>query len=234
MGQARGDQHAALVLRAVLLVSALATLLLYSLSHRSVTTDQFVVVRYLLPVYVALPVFVGCLWAYASPLWGLIRVRWHSSRRQGTGWRARQLVASAAAALFLCLLALFFLLGAVETITTAASGTYALPQSPKDARLIQELDGLGVSRYYADYWTCYTLVFESGERLHCSTLGRMERYPPYAALLVATLHPAYVLYAESSQDRHFVSYVASQGHPHDGYIRVLFAGYAIYYVPGGQ
>jgi hypothetical protein len=234
VGQAPEAQHAALWLRAVLLVSAVATLLLYSLSHRTVTTDQFVVVRYLLPAYVALPVLVGCLWEYAAPLWGLIRVWFPRSRGGGTGWQGRQLFGSAGAALFLCLLALFFLLGAVEAITTAASATYALPQNPKDARLIQELDGLGLTRYYADYWTCYNLVFESGERLHCSTLGRTERYPPYAALLAATAHPAYVLYAESSQDRNFVSYIASQGHPHDGYSRVLFEGYAIYYVPGGQ
>ncbi len=231
------ERQAALWLRAVLLVSALATLTLYSLSARTTASDQFVVVRYLLPLYVALPVVVGYLWERAGRLMfqigAYLRGVWVQRRRAVPVSRGQTLSEWLAAALVAALV-LFFVVGAVEVIVTASDGTYALPLPPADARLIHELDALGVRAYYADYWTCYNLVFESGERLHCSTLGRVERYPPYAALLSAAPHPAYVLHLGSPQDTNFADYTAGLNLPHAGYVRVPFEGYAIYYVPGAQ
>jgi hypothetical protein len=228
------QRQAALWLRAILLLSALATVALYTLSPRTTTTDQFVVVRYLLPLYVALPLVVGCLWERTGPLVTRIARRGGVSRWSAALATLRETPSQSVAAGLLILFALFFAVGGVEVALTASDSAYTLPVPPTDAHLIHALDDLGVRAYYADYWTCYTLVFESGERLHCSTLGRVERYPPYAALLAATSHPAYVLHAGSSQDANFASYVAGQGHPNRGYTRVVVAGYAIYYVPGGQ
>jgi hypothetical protein len=123
-------------------------------------------------------------------------------------------------------------LGATQTLVTAADiSRFALPASPPDQHLMQELRALGVKSFYTDYWDCYDIAFESGESFHCSLYQQVDRYPPYAALLRTTAHPAYVL--PISQD-HLFGVAQAPGLYRAGYVRVASDGYAIYYLPGGQ
>ena len=239
-------------LRVLLVVVAFATIAEFVLTNHSVVTDRFVSARYLLPLYITLPVLFGTLWEWVA---SLIRPRWARETEEGSEIsgdgrtntdtardqiaplnkppiRSHMALAAASAVLLVILLA-FSALGAMETLATAASpNRFALPASPSDQHVIWELHMLGISRFYTDYWNCYTLAFESDEHLHCSLYQGSDRYPPYAALLRATAHPAYVLPLGAAEQT-FQSTDALDLY-RVGYIRVVFEQYAIYYLPGGQ
>ncbi|MFI5274543.1 MAG: hypothetical protein ACHQ4H_16045 [Ktedonobacterales bacterium] len=155
------------------------------------------------------------------------------------------LIRSALASAGLMLLLGFALYGGVATVRYAGDGTrYALPAPPRDQQLLAALAAHHITRYISDYWTCYRLVFESGERLRCgvrdgvdNTLthnGAVNRYLPYLLEVEYTPHPAYIFAAGSSWDSGFASWAASQRLPHENYTRIVVAGYAIYYYPAGQ
>ncbi len=223
-----GPDSAKSWLRALLVVVAGATLTEFMLTNHSVVADRFVSARYLLPLYITLPILFGTLWEWAAPLisslhQGGIRILRDPSVRP---WWA--LAATHALVVMLA----FSVIGATETVVTAAdTSRFAFDASPVDQRLIQKLSALGITRFYTDYWDCYDIAFESGEHLRCSLYQQVDRYPPYAALLRATTYPAYVL--PLGQEHEFdlteapILFVA-------GYIRVASDGYAIYYLPGDR
>ncbi len=230
---------AKLWLRVLLVVVAFATIAEFVLTDHSVVSDRFVSARYLMPLYITLPVLFGTLLGWASSLVsthqaGNAPVRSGDDTTSG-GLRAihlRRVSAWASAALLLILLA-FSLLGGAETVATALNGRqYALPAAPADQLLMSKLRSLGISRFYTDYWDCYALAFESGEQLHCSLYQATDRYPPYAALLRATAHPAYLI--PLGPDDHAFQRTKASRLSQAGYLRVIFSGYAIYYMPGGQ
>lgn len=288
-------------LRGMLLAGAFGTLALYTLS-RTAQTYQFTAARYLLPLYVSLPLVFSTLWEHAGPI--LIRatkwvlevarevrlvapsiplreraayalghtfslgstcapsVRGRSGadgtrdsqpparapgRTIGTTW-LRSRVAHARMTLAvggLGLLLTFSAYGAVATIArTSDVSHYALPAPAQDQHLMSALATHGITRFVSDYWTCYRLAFESGERLRCAvrdavdnTLtrnGAVNRYLPYLVLVQHTPHPAYLFAAGSTQDTTFATWATAQRLPHVGYARLVVAGYAVYYYPGGQ
>jgi hypothetical protein len=293
-GSTSGDfaGRARLWLRAMLVVPAFGLLALYSISDTA-QRYQFTAARYLLPLYITLPLVVGVLWAGAAPArtWLLERLRERTSGlfraapaavgaaratvrggpakvrsrftrgtagRSGpagrpgssglanslrTGWlrRAEVIVATAGLALLLA----FAVIGAAATGVWASNGSrYALPAPPGDRAVITSLEAHGVALYVSDYWTCYRLAFESGERLRCAvrdavdnTLtpnGAVNRILPYLIAVEHAQHPAYVFAAGSSQDRAFVPWALAQHLPHEGYTRYVVEGYAVYYYPIGQ
>ncbi|HEX6122828.1 MAG TPA: hypothetical protein VFY89_06700, partial [Ktedonobacterales bacterium] len=70
--------------------------------------------------------------------------------------------------------------------------------------LIASLARAGVTRVYSDYWTCDQLMFESRERVICAVLAPQmnagyDRYPPYAAMVHAAAHPAFLFPLGSPQ-----------------------------------
>jgi hypothetical protein len=77
---------------------------------------------------------------------------------------------------------------------------------------------------------CYNLVFESGEQLHCSTYGRVERYHPYAVYLSHVQHPAYVLQVGSADDAAFQRNQAPTLY-REGYAHAVVDGFDIFYLP---
>ena len=122
-----------------------------------------------------------------------------------------------------------------------SAGRFGLPMTRTDRQLIAFLDARHITRYYGDYWTCYQIAFESDERIRCAVRGQNgepqlkllnNRYPGYERLLASTPNPAYIVPAGSAEDAGFVSEAAAQGLPHDGYVRAVVAGYAVYYHPG--
>jgi 4-amino-4-deoxy-L-arabinose transferase-like glycosyltransferase len=280
-------RRAQLWLRAMLVVPAFGILALYSVS---VTAQryQFTAARYLLPLYITLPLVVGVLWSGAEPArrWIVEQSVARVARAQGsasvgaaraiarsapskargrltrgTVWRAGpagrpRRVRSGAGTLALwlprahawiataglALLLVFALIGAVAAGVWESNGArYALPAPPVDRTVIQSLEAHGVSLYVSDYWTCYRLAFESGERLRCAvrdsanntltSYGAVNRISAYLVLVKHAAHPAYVWYADSVQDRTFDAWAASQHLPHIGYARYVIDGYAVDYYP---
>jgi hypothetical protein len=243
-----------------LLLSAAGTLLLYTVS-RPAFTHSFTSARYLVPLYTTLPLIFGVLWEAASTsgpsstLLARARARWAPVWRSGpvrsrqtadaraSAQRARVLGALAAAGLMLLFGCALY--GAGATLAYAGdSSHYALPAPPADRQLLAALEAHGITRYVSDYWTCYRLVFESGERLRCgvrdgvnNTLthnGAVNRYLPYLLEVERTPHPAYIFGAGSAWDTGFAGWAAAQHLPHAGYARLVVAGYAVYYYPSGQ
>ncbi|HEU5408000.1 MAG TPA: hypothetical protein VFU48_09545, partial [Nitrospira sp.] len=95
--------------------------------------------------------------------------------------------------------------------------------------------------YTNDYWACYRIAFEADERLHCTMRGDVgkpnlrllsSRYQPWVDELAKMAHPTYLLTLNSVQDQQFAQLAAAEGLPHEGYVRAVVGGYAIYYYPG--
>ncbi len=246
------DRYARRWLRAMLVLSAAGTLLLYSVS-KTAQLYQFTAARYLLPLYLTLPILFGVLWEQEP-----VFVRWVATAVRGRadprlsrprtasehpgGWRADPRLAAALAAASLVLLLGFSLYGAAATAAWASDGArFALPAPPTDQRLIATLEAHGVATFVSDYWTCYRLAFESSERLRCAvwdgvngTLtgnGAVNRYLPYLEEVERAPHPAYLFPAGSSQDATFDAWATAQHLPHLGYARLVAQGEAIYYAP---
>jgi hypothetical protein len=177
---------------------------------------------------------------HGDALFGFTRERAIRWARQWSG------PARAAAALAgLVVLLGFAAYGAATTVGQAGDTTkFGLPSPASDQHLIAALTQRGLTRFTSDYWTCYRLAFESGERLRCAvrdsqdgTLtrnGAVNRYVPYLLLIQRTAHPAYIFAAGSAGDATFDAWAAANGLPHVGYTRIVVEGNAIYYWPGGQ
>jgi hypothetical protein len=219
-GDADRERAARLWLRCMLALAALGTIAEYALSRRSVGPDQFVAVRYLLPLYITLPVVIGALWQ-------LIAAGWRKRRSLSLGrvWLRCGLANAALALLLAC-----FLVGSAQAVITASDASrFALPATP-DQHVMARLHELGITAFYGDYWTCYNLVFESGERLHCSSYPNYERYAPYAIYLSHVQHPAYLMLAGTVGGARFERSEAPALY-RAGYVRTQVDGIIIYYLP---
>ncbi|GCE21092.1 hypothetical protein [Dictyobacter kobayashii] len=54
--------------------------------------------------------------------------------------------------------------------------------------LIAQLEGMGITHFYTDYWSCYSFIFESHEKLICGVINHHlnpdhNRYPPYYTIV---------------------------------------------------
>jgi hypothetical protein len=86
----------------------------------------------------------------------------------------------------------------------------------RDARFTHDLLSRGITRFYADYWTCDLLTFETHERLICAVVdeyGRpgLTRYRPYVDAVHADPAAPYVLVPGSPIERTFLIH-AAQSH----------------------
>ncbi len=168
--------------RLVVLVSVGLTLMLYAESPSpAVAPDTSF--RYLTCLLLALPVL---LW----PLW------------RGLG-KHRSLAKWWVQAALLLLVAATFASGMVKSLlqmpTTQAR--YVEQQS-----LVQDLQQVGATRLYSDYWTCNILIFLSKEKIICSAVETnmapaQDRYLPYRLIVHATPHPGYIFASNSPQAR---------------------------------
>jgi hypothetical protein len=236
----RAQERARMWLRAMLLIVAAGTLLLYSLS-KTAQLYQFTAARYLLPLYITLPLAAGG--ALQIERWARARLFWrHDFTAAATTARERVLAAISARWALLAPLPTLALIGLIATLAWLGNTErFALPLPPPDQRTIATLEAHGVTTFVSDYWTCYRLAFESGERLRCAvrdgtngTLtrnGAVNRYAPYLDEVLRAPHPAYIFPAGSPQDATFASWAASQSLPHVGYARLVQDGQAIYYYP---
>jgi hypothetical protein len=231
----------------------LATVIPYCLS-KSAYLDADTAPRYLLPLYVAAPLFIGRLWGWTSNLTlhyrsGKGPFRFRSRRQKGSGggigagvkwWQGCRVIGSAGAAAMLLVVLSWNLFGYLQTVQNvlAHPHIYANPMPVEDARLITYLEGHHLTRIYSDYWVGWRLMFLSNERILSANISPnlhpfYNRYPPYAAAVQATPHPAYVLLAGTAGAAEF-DRLAAQAHlPHIGYTRLAtFGNYLVYgYAP---
>lgn len=236
-------------LRAMLLGIALMTLVLFCTSYDS-ARFQFTSARYLIPLYLATPLFFGVLWEAARPLLRLWM--WDPSPQPplpaGEGepkvvasWK-RRTVAILAALGLLWLLA-SGLYGGAQVLGYSADATrFGSPVLPMDREIIAFFDAHHLTAYYTnDYWACYRVAFEADERIHCTPRGDVgkpnlrllsSRYQPWVDELAKMAHPPYLLTLDSVQDRQFAQIAAVEGLPHEGYQRAVVGGYALYYHVG--
>lgn len=186
-------------LRAMLLGIALMTLVLFFTS-RDAANFQFTSARYLMPLYLAAPLFFGVLWEAARPLLVWARgILTTPSPSQGEGEQESHVglppekgkLSSAStvratwkrrAVPIITLLGLLWLLasslyGGVQTLGYSADATrFGSPVLPVDRSLIAFFDTHQITAYYTnDYWACYRVAFEANERLHCAIRGEVGK-----------------------------------------------------------
>lgn len=241
-------------LRAMLFGIAFMTLVLFCTSYDA-ARFQFTAARYLLPIYLAIPLFVGVLWEAARPgvLWlrnsglsafpslGRGSQSIHLPAGADRSWKSR--IVPVLAMLGLLWLLGSSLYGGAQTLGYSADATrFGSPVLPMDRQIIAFFDAHQLTAYYTnDYWACYRVAFEADERLYCVVRGdpsapnlhlRANRYQPWVDELGRMPHPAYLLTLNSVQDQQFARLAAAEGLPHEGYTRAVVGGYAIYYYPG--
>ncbi|HWS84269.1 MAG TPA: hypothetical protein VN207_08415 [Ktedonobacteraceae bacterium] len=168
--------------RLMLIVSGALWLLLFTISSAAAVTPRSST-RYLVCLLFSAP---ALLW----PLWqGISEVKIRLKQRTKHA-RKRFILKS----LILSCIVVLYIQGTLETFERIpeAQTTYAQREA-----LIHDLLRIGATRIYSDYWTCNILIFQSNERVICSSLDNhlqpgLDRYLPYRALVHASPHPAYV------------------------------------------
>jgi hypothetical protein len=191
--------------RFALALSAALTLALYVSSPVAARAPQ-IVMRYLVGLTLATPILL-------APLW-----RWALSSVGHKVWTGR---------LALGVVALAYLLGLAGVLQAIPS---ARAEAQRQERLIADLDRLGVTALYTDYWTCDRLAFLSHERIICATLSPellpdLDRYAPYRERVAATPDPPYLFPADSAQGR---SFQAVYDRAPSVFQRVALDGYVLY------
>jgi hypothetical protein len=241
----------------MLLGVALMTLVLFCTSYDA-ARFQFTSSRYLLPIYLATPLFLGVLWEAARPVWRWAR-RWldpspyplpgagRGSQSQvstvGITWKRAIVPVLATLGLLYLLASGLYSVGQTLAYSSDATG-FGSPVLPVDRQIIAFMDGRQLTAYYTnDYWACYRVAFETNERLHCTMRGDVgkpnlrllsSRYQPWVDELAKAPHPTYLLTLNSVQDQQFAQLAAEEGLPHEGYVRAVVGGYAIYYYPSSR
>ncbi|MEU4568355.1 hypothetical protein [Micromonospora sp. NPDC023956] len=152
--------------------------------------------RYLSCLLISLPALLWPLWAAAG------------SRLLPAGPRlaARAGLAAVAGG---ALLATGTVVAEADTLTRA---------DERRRNLVVALDRLGVRDFYADYWTCYPVVFATRERLACGVIGDdlragWDRYPVYPARVARADRVAYVLPTGTTLGRAVADHLATTGTP---------------------
>ncbi|HEU5227783.1 MAG TPA: hypothetical protein VFU49_08215 [Ktedonobacteraceae bacterium] len=206
--------------RLMLLISAAGTMLAYVTSPNPATVPT-PTSRYLTCLLIALP---AVLW----PLWNGLRTSLKTVHWPLSMARLSKLVQAS-------VLLLFLVVSGVGTYRTFQDIPTAQNFYTAQNDMVQHLLDIGATRFYSEYWTCNRLIFQSDEKLICSSLSEhltpgFDRYLPYRAAVRATRNPAYVFPKNSPQQAAMDARI--QAHTLDqAYQRQEFHDYVIYFVP---
>ena len=178
--------------RLMLLLSAVMVILLYVSSPLSGLKPWST--RYLVGLLVATP---AILW----PLWKCTGLEYlHLSLKQARVWFSRIAIAA---------IVLTILAGTIYTVTTIPT---AYADAQQQQQLVNDLLERNVTRVYAEYWTCYRLLFQSQEKILCArppypTVVGGDRYGPDAQIVYADPQAAYMIPTnEPKEIREFEQY----------------------------
>ena len=204
------------VARFLLGCAVILTLVLYVKGSATVV-DAYNSARYLTILWISTPVVLWPLWRglrhiQSLPLWfNACKMSFFGAVLVGVGG--------------------ILLLSTIYTVQE-------IPQmQARDQQLTQlttTLEGLHVTRFYSEYWTCNKVIFASQEQLICAdtrvengTLAHgFDRYLPYQWILKASPNPAFV-YPEGDNN-HIQTVKNLIAQQHIVYHRVDVVGYAIF------
>ncbi len=206
-----------IIIRFVMLASAAIDIIIYAFSSApSTLPGQHA--RYLIGLLIIMPAILAPLWHGASALTRSLV-------------RTEQVKAIACR----CILAFIFVVFLAGTIFTfmqvpAAQNTYQ-----QDEALVHDLERIGVTHMYAEYWTCNRSAFLSDERITCAVVDNNlnldwfhSRYKPYIPLIQHDPHAAYVCPLFLSYvDGEVTSLEKKASQPGAHYQRYIFEGYLV-------
>jgi hypothetical protein len=203
-------RHAA---RLVLLGGAGLTLLLIAISPQTAVLP-FRSVRYLTYLLISIPAVIWPLWRGASRIQQLLPFR---------GVTIKVIFCQA----LLLMIAVTLLL---DTLNTFGEIPKALAVTQQQTRLIQDLQRIHAVHIYANYETCYWLVFATHEQIICSPLEgsnlfHYDKYQRYGTIVESDPYSAYVFPIHTPQAATFALKAAASP---DRYQRLEFDGYVIY------
>jgi len=195
------------VAQLALVVAAGVTVLAYARSPAAGLTPAESA-RYLTVLQISLP---AALW----PLWlaGVAaRRRLAVAPRRVRAW---SWLPGVAAAGLLVVLTATMLATTVEQIAKVP-GIRGEEQRSRD--LATTVRQAGIRHAYAEYWTCYRLVFHTREQVSCAvTTDRLrpghDRYPPYQREVARAPRPAFIFAAGGAGDRAFRGHLRRHGIP---------------------
>jgi hypothetical protein len=179
-----------------LVVAAGVTVLAYARSPAAgLTPDESA--RYLTVLQISLPAALWPLWLASATA----RRRLTTATHHRAGWG---LSGTAAAGVLVALTAA--MLGASAEQIAKVPGIRAEEQ--RSRALAAAVRQAGIRHAYAEYWTCYRLVFHTGERLACAVTTDSlrpghDRYPPYQREVAGAARPAFIFAADGAGDRAF-------------------------------
>lgn len=191
--------------RVVALGAPALGILLFTASS-SAATAPAIYSRYIIGVLIALPALLASLWEWTGARRPL------PSRRHPARNRPRIALACLTAALGLAL--------AAGIVGTWGDAPALRRQNALRMALVHQLERQGDTRFYADFWTCERLIFQSDERLICGVLSddltpRPNRYPGYDTLVHAAPNPPYVFALDTRQAALFPQWAARNGWRYD-------------------
>lgn len=170
-----------IIIRFVMLASAAVDIIIYAFSSApSTLPGQHA--RYLIGLLIIMPAILAPLWHGASTL------TWSSVRTE----QAKTIACR-------CILAFIFVAFLAGTIFTFAQVPAAQNTYQQDEALVHDLERIGVTHMYTEYWTCNRSAFLSDERITCVVVDNNlkldwfhSRYKPYIPLVQHDPHAAYV------------------------------------------
>lgn len=218
------------VARLMLLCSAALTLYLFVASPISAAFPS--TSRYLIGLLISTPALIWPLWDLAGDN-GAISQRVHSENNDPSRYTRFPFainIATGKISLRQGVLILIGILLLVGTINAFREIPTVQAYNHQQDALIHDLTRMKITHFYADYWTCDSIVFLSKEHIICASVDdalrlHYNRYLPYLATVKADPNSAYVFPLGASQIPSIAKKAAlSAGH----YQHFVLDGYVIY------
>lgn len=209
------DQREATIIefsRLMLLMSAVLTLALFVESPLSAIKPWST--RYLVGLLIVLP---AILW----PLW------------KGAGFE-KAILPRAATKLTVYIQRAILLLVVMAILAGTVSTFISIPgveaENQHEEALVHDLQRIGATRLYAEYWIGYRLMFQSQEQIICAVPASLavvgsERYLPYSSIVKTDPRAAYLFTVGEPVVRDFANQAA---HSRTHYQQFIFDGYIVF------
>ncbi|GLV55621.1 hypothetical protein KDH_24650 [Dictyobacter sp. S3.2.2.5] len=172
-----------------LAITLQAVLTLYSFTRSHAPLDgASVYARYLICLWIALPILLWPLWDFVSKRLIIHKVK---------DLRVMLIIGL----VLVMIISLSY--GTYETLSEVPQARAAHQQ---EEALITALSQHHITHVYTDYWTCYRLAFQSAERITCGVItddcsfqpDKHNRYQPYFDMTRQDAHAAYLLPPDTS------------------------------------